>query len=264
MAVSAARSATTASSRAARHCEQAEPGELGQVHLGIVLAHHPPPQQCGKGAGVGEVGADVHAEQYRQDSSGPCGSGQGQLHQHGGQVVDDVRKRGGQRRDVQQGRQPGTARDQMTQRRGEPVAGYRADHDAQRQDEREEGNRCRAHDGCGGGAAPGQGPGGKHDRASEGRPRGVDPECGGQDIARERARHRGQREHRHPGRWPLAVASGVPGRLRRAPGRRQRAAGRRRNGRPRRRGRLRWCHRRPRRAASRRRASRAAPGTRPR
>lgn len=58
---------------------------------------------------------------------------------------------------------------------------------SQCQDEGEERHRRRADQGCGGGAALGQGAGSKLCGVGEGRPRGADPKRGGKDEAGQRA-----------------------------------------------------------------------------
>jgi hypothetical protein len=57
-----------------RHGGHAEPGELAQPHVGVVVAHDATPQQGGQGAGVGEVRVDVTPSRTARTAPGPAGA----------------------------------------------------------------------------------------------------------------------------------------------------------------------------------------------
>ena len=126
----------------------------------------------------------------------PGRRGQRQQHQHGGQVVDHVGQRGGERGDAEQGRQRGPGRHQRAQRAAEPVVHHRLDHDPEAEHEQQERRVRRPRQRGDAGAALRQSPRAEHDHAGQGGPGRVDARRRREHEAGERGGHYRQREHR--------------------------------------------------------------------
>ena len=69
MACSNTHSASTDRTRAAGTVSSPTQSGVCDVNVGVVRAHDPAPQQRRQGPGVGEVGADIHPQQYRENGA---------------------------------------------------------------------------------------------------------------------------------------------------------------------------------------------------
>ena len=166
-----------------------------------------PPQQGGQRSGVGQVRADVDAEQHGQHGARPGRRGQRQQYQHGGQVVASrwparrpappTPSSAGSEVPAGQQRAPAPA---------EPVVGHRLDHDAQAQHEQQERQVGGPHQGGGGDRAAGQRPHRQDRGPGARRPGGVDARRRREGEPGERQRHHRQRDHRQPGVPPARAA----------------------------------------------------------
>ena len=153
--------ATTAGTSAAGTASSAQPGELLQVDAVFVLMHDTPPQQRRQGTRVGQVGADVDAEQDGQHRArARVGAASGSSTRTAGRLLIRLARTAASAAMPSRAAGPEPSGQEPAERVGQPVVDHRADDDAEREHERQErGRRGPHHVGrgwCGG--APGRGP----------------------------------------------------------------------------------------------------------